>query len=165
MQFSIARERYTPLLNSPRNLDGIVSRFLASRVCSKVPVKAKAHVVSRSRRGGQSTRGGGVGGAPPPRGGFARGKVPHIAPLCNTEPASRPTSLTCERCRREKAACLRGIPMWEASRLRGAPPAGTAAARRSARALSLAASRWNAVGRNQPVDAEITRSASRCDSG
>src|SRR5688572_24682595 len=43
------RERYTPLLSSARNFDGIVSRFLASRVCSKVPVKAKAaHVRSRS---------------------------------------------------------------------------------------------------------------------
>jgi hypothetical protein len=55
------------LLSSPRNFDGIVSRFLASRVCSKVPVKAKAHELE----GGQSIRGGGVGGAPPPRNGFA----------------------------------------------------------------------------------------------
>src|SRR3954447_4958929 len=70
----------------------MVSRFLASRLCSKVPVKAKAHVRSRSGRGGQSIPGGGVGGAPPPGNGFARGKVPHLVPLCNIEPASRPTS-------------------------------------------------------------------------
>src|SRR4051794_18152417 len=70
----------------------MVSRFLASRLCSKVPVKAKAHVGSRSGRGGQSIPGGGVGGAPPPGNGFAKGKVPHFAPLCNTEPASRPTT-------------------------------------------------------------------------
>src|SRR4051812_3278130 len=91
MQLSIALERKTPLLRSARNLDGMVSRFLASRLCSKVPVKAKAHVRSRSGRGGQSIPGGGVGGAPPPGNGFARGKVPHFVPLCNTEPALRPT--------------------------------------------------------------------------
>ena len=38
------------MLRSARNLDGMVSRFLASRLCSKVPVKAKAHVRSRSGR-------------------------------------------------------------------------------------------------------------------
>src|SRR3954452_3686019 len=91
-QLSIALERKTPLLRSARNLDGMVSRFLASRLCSKVPVKAKAHDGSRSGRGGQSIPGGGVGGAPPPGNGFARGKVPHFVPLCNTEPALRPTS-------------------------------------------------------------------------
>ena len=32
--FSIARDRYTPLPNSALNFDGMVSRFLASRVCS-----------------------------------------------------------------------------------------------------------------------------------
>src|SRR5687768_14201219 len=89
MQLDIARDRYTPLLSSARNFDGIVSRFLASRVWSKVPLKAKAH---ESGRSGQSIRGGGVGGAPPPRNGFARGKVPHNAPLCNTELALHPTS-------------------------------------------------------------------------
>src|SRR4051812_41879767 len=95
MTFSIARERYTPLLKSARNFDGIVSRCLASRVCSKVPVKAKAHGLSeREARRGQSIRGGGVGGAPPPRNGFAQGKVPHNAPLCNTEPARCPTRLS-----------------------------------------------------------------------
>ena len=80
-----------PLLNSALNFDGIVSRFFVSRLCSKVPVKAKAHVRSRSGRKGQSIPGGGVGGAPPPGNGFARGKVPHFVPLRNTEPALRPT--------------------------------------------------------------------------
>src|SRR3954454_14514524 len=69
MTFSIARERYTPLLSSALNFDGIVSRFLASRVCSKVPVKAKAHV-QQEEGVGQSIPGGGVGGAPPPGNGF-----------------------------------------------------------------------------------------------
>src|SRR3954453_19816162 len=91
MTFSIARERYTPLLSSALNFDGIVSRFLASRVCSKVPVKAKAHGAARGVD--QSIPGGGVGGAPPPANGFALGKVPHFVPLCNIEPARRPTLL------------------------------------------------------------------------
>src|SRR4051794_24390237 len=103
-QLSIALERKTPLLRSARNLDGMVSRFLASRLCSKVPVKAKAHVGSRSGRGGQSIPGGGVGGAPPPGNGFARGKVPHFVPLCNTEPAWRPTS------RRDRSVEIRKVP-------------------------------------------------------
>src|SRR3954467_4044823 len=87
----------------------MVSRFLASRLCSKVPVKAKAHVRSRSGRGGQSIPGGGVGGAPPPGNGFARGKVPHFVPLCNTEPASRPTSAHLDVGALRKVACLRGV--------------------------------------------------------
>ena len=45
------------------------------------------------RRRGQSIRGGGVGGAPPPRTGFARGNVPHFVPLCNTIVVIRPTKL------------------------------------------------------------------------
>src|SRR3954451_1882882 len=108
MTFSIARERYTPLLNSPRNFDGIVSRFLASSVCSKVPVKAKAH--KREGRG-QSIRGGGVGGAPPPRNGFARCKVPHNVPLCNMEPALGPTSVT----REIGLSSFAGILCWDGS--------------------------------------------------
>src|SRR3954471_19266393 len=54
----------------------------------------------REAGGGQSIPGGGVGGAPPPGNGFARGKVPHFVPLCNTEPALRPTSphVRCRAC-------------------------------------------------------------------
>src|SRR3954452_19471633 len=73
--FSTPRERTTPPLSAARNFDGTVSRFLASRLCSKVPVKAKAHVVGEAG-GGQSIRGGGVGGAPPPRTGFAPATYP-----------------------------------------------------------------------------------------
>src|SRR5690348_8295283 len=78
MTFSIARERYTPLLSSALNFDGIVSRFFVSRLCSKVPVKAKAHGES-SRSGeeaGQSIPDGGVGGAPPSGNGFAHATYP-----------------------------------------------------------------------------------------
>src|SRR3954471_6175774 len=87
-QRSTPRERYTPPLSAVRNFDGTVSRLLASRVCSKVPVKAKAHVSGEAGGGGQSIRGGGVGGAPPPRTGFAPAPyptMPHSAtrnPLC-----------------------------------------------------------------------------------
>src|SRR5689334_12963321 len=93
MTFSIARERYTPLLSSALNFDGIVSRFLASRVCSKVPVKAKAHV----RRGGgvgQSIPGGGVGGAPPPGNGFAHAKYPTSSHSATQNPQSVPLRRT-----------------------------------------------------------------------
>src|SRR4051795_8274826 len=79
-QRSTPRERYTPPLSAVRNFDGIVSRFLASRVCSKVPVKAKTHVVGR-RRGGQSIRGGGVGGAPPPRTASHQQRTPQCPTL------------------------------------------------------------------------------------
>src|SRR3954447_13001965 len=73
--FSTPRESTTPPLSAVRNFDGTVSRFLASRLCSKVPVKAKAHVVGEAG-GGQSIRGGGVGGATPPRTGFAPARYP-----------------------------------------------------------------------------------------
>src|SRR6188472_4362812 len=73
MQGSTPRTRKTLPLSAARNFDGTVSRFFASSVCSKVPWKAKAHVV---RQGSQSIRGGGVGGAPPPRTGFATTSYP-----------------------------------------------------------------------------------------
>src|SRR3954447_7377146 len=95
MTCSIARERYTPLLNSPRNFDGIVSRCLASSVCSKVPVKAKAH---GRRERSQSIRGGGVGGAPPPRNGFAAAKYPTSSHSATSNPhAVPPADTDCEK--------------------------------------------------------------------
>src|SRR6201999_4540024 len=80
---STPRGRYTPALSAVRNLDGIVSRFLASRLWSKVPVKAKAHEAEE----GQSIRAGGVGGAPPARTGFASSKYP-TSPHSATQIAS-----------------------------------------------------------------------------
>src|SRR4051794_40655551 len=74
MHLSAPLTRKAPSENAARSLEGTVSRFLASRVCSKVPWKANAHV--RQGEGGQSIRGGGVGGAPPPRTGFAASKYP-----------------------------------------------------------------------------------------
>src|ERR1700749_1619440 len=87
--FSTPRESITPPLNAVRNFDGIVSRFLASRLCSKVPVKAKAHVCSEGG-GGQSIRGGGVGGAPPPRTGFAPATYPTLPHSATRNPLTPP---------------------------------------------------------------------------
>src|SRR3954453_4457226 len=137
MQLSMALERKTPLLRSARNLDGMVSRFLASRLCSKVPVKAKAHVRSRSGRGGQSIPGGGVGGAPPPGNGFARGKVPHFVPLCNTEPALRPTSAHVCPIAHLEVAALQGFSRETVFVQNARRPAGRGAALWSARGLAV----------------------------
>src|SRR5437764_13073771 len=46
MQGSTPRTRNTFPLSAARNFDGTVSRFFASSVWSKVPWKAKAHVLA-----------------------------------------------------------------------------------------------------------------------
>src|SRR3954454_11104397 len=76
MQRSTPFTRKTDPASWVRNFDGTVSRCFASSVCSKLPLKAKAHVVRRFRVGVESIRGGGVGGAPPPRTGCAAGTYP-----------------------------------------------------------------------------------------
>src|ERR1044072_6076335 len=92
MQRSTPLTRKTGPASCVRNFDGTVSRCFASSVCSKLPLKAKAHVV-RKEEGVESIRGGGVGGAPPPRPGCSVGKLPHSVPLCNTNIVIRPTEL------------------------------------------------------------------------
>ena len=96
------------MLSSARNFDGMVSRFLASRLCSKVPVKAKAHVRSRSGREWSVDPGWRSGRSPATRERLRTGKVPHFVPLCNTEPASRPTASSLARSR-PKSALFAGI--------------------------------------------------------
>src|SRR5215203_1690311 len=91
MQRSTPLTRNTGPASCARNFDGTVSRCFASSVCSKLPLKAKAHGV-RESGGVESIRGGGVGGAPPPRTGCSSWKVPHFAPLCNTIVFIRPTN-------------------------------------------------------------------------
>src|SRR5436190_8331265 len=91
MQRSTPLTRNTGPASCARNFDGTVSRCFASSVCSKLPLKAKAHVVRKE--GVESIRGGGVGGAPPPRTGCSAGKLPHYVPLCNTNVVIRPTKL------------------------------------------------------------------------
>src|SRR4051794_26265510 len=76
MQRSTPFTRKTVPDNWVRNFDGTVSRCFASSVCSKLPLKAKAHVVRRFRVEVESIRGGGVGGAPPPRTGCAARTYP-----------------------------------------------------------------------------------------
>src|SRR3954453_10156146 len=90
MQRSTPLTRNTGPASCARNFDGTVSRCFASRVCSKLPLKAKAHGV-RESGASKSIRGGGVGGAPPPRTGCSSWKVPHFVPLCNTILFVRPT--------------------------------------------------------------------------
>src|SRR5919206_4762548 len=75
MQGSAPCTRKTPPASAARKRAGTVSRFFASSVCSKVPWKAKAHEFQRGAEV-ESIRGGGVGGAPPPRTGFATGTYP-----------------------------------------------------------------------------------------
>src|SRR4051812_24025141 len=91
MQRSTPLTRKTEPASCVRNFDGTVSRCFASSVCSKLPLKAKAHWVRRE--GVESIRGGGVGGAPPPRTGCSTGKLPHYVPLCNTNRVIHPTKL------------------------------------------------------------------------
>src|SRR4051794_38818298 len=91
MQRSTPLTRKTGPASCMRNFEGTVSRCFASSVCSKLPLKAKAHVVRKE--GVESIRGGGVGGAPPPRTGCSMGKLPHSVPLCNTNIVNRPTKL------------------------------------------------------------------------
>src|SRR3954453_13342329 len=91
MQRSTPLTRKTGPASCVRNFEGTVSRCFASSVCSKLPLKAKAHVVRKE--GVESIRGGGVGGAPPPRTGCSAGKLPHSVPLCNTNSVFRPTKL------------------------------------------------------------------------
>src|SRR3954463_2404604 len=92
MQRSTPLTRNTGPASCARNFDGTVSRCFASSVCSKLPLKAKAHGV-RESGSSESIRGGGVGGAPPPRTGCSVGKLPHSVPLCNTIIVIRPTKL------------------------------------------------------------------------
>src|ERR1700741_2190272 len=89
MQGSTPRTRNTFPARAARNFAGTVSRFLASSECSKVPWKAKAHVLS-----GWSVDPGWRGGRSPATPDRLREwNVPHYAPLCNTFLVICPTEL------------------------------------------------------------------------
>src|SRR3954462_5592709 len=88
MQGSTPRTRNTFPLSAARNFDGTVSRFFASSVCSKVPWKAKAHVLAARESVDPRWRSG-RSPATPDR--LRNVKVPHFPPLCNTEPVQHDT--------------------------------------------------------------------------
>src|SRR3954464_15973673 len=112
MQGSAPRTRKTPPASAARNLAGIVSRFFASSECSKVPWKAKAHVSNWGRRV-QSIRGGGVGGAPPPRTGFARGTYPTLSQSATHFSSDLPQNLSHVRKRTRKGVVCRRIAVGQ----------------------------------------------------
>ena len=61
----------------------------------------------------ESNRGGGVGGAPPPRSGCANGVLPHFVPLCNTIVVIRPTFLERWTDVRPESRPFQAFPRWE----------------------------------------------------
>src|SRR3954447_11129393 len=105
MQGSDPCTRNTPPASAARNFAGIVSRFFASSECSKVPWKAKAH----ESKGVQSIRGGGVGGAPPPRTGFATGTYPTSPHLATQLSPDLPQNLSEVRDRTRKRRISRAF--------------------------------------------------------
>ena len=109
MQCSIALDRKTPLLRSARNLDGMVSRFLASRLWSKVPVKAKAHV--RSRSGREVSRSRVAEWEEPRHPGTAsqEAKYPTSPHSATQNPSSAPHRLVADASALAKVADLRGL--------------------------------------------------------
>src|SRR3954447_19643677 len=147
-QRSIPFERTTPSLSEARNLAGIVSRFLASRVWSKVPRKAICHRACPASRG--TTAGG--RGARLGRRDWTRTEVeeweeplhpgPHVAllphnpPLSNSTCTSSPTSvvhLTPERRKSPLRSTIAGGRRWRAA---AAPAATRVASGRDARRIA-----------------------------
>src|SRR3954452_20313276 len=123
---SIPFERTTPSASEARNLAGIVSRFLASRVWSKVPRKAICHRACPASRG---TTAGGRGARlrrrdwtrteveeweEPLHPGPHVALVPHYPPLSNSTCTSSPTSVVHLTPEGPKSPCRRAIAGWEA---------------------------------------------------
>src|ERR671933_519474 len=88
MQGSTPLTRNTFPLSAARNFDGTVSRFFASSVCSKVPWKAKAHVL-HARESVDPRWRSGRSPATPDR--LRNAKLPHFPPLCKTILVQCPT--------------------------------------------------------------------------
>src|SRR4051812_26678163 len=80
-----------PSLSEARNFAGIVSRFFASRVWSKVPRKAIGHLAPRVAR--KWTRTEGEEWEEPLHPGPHAALVPHYPPLSNSTCTSSPTSV------------------------------------------------------------------------
>ena len=77
------------------------------------------------------------GRSPATRERLRTGKVPHFAPLCNTEPALRPTLASSSFADR-KVAVFAGISSWDGIRADRRRPARAAAVAASARAIAFA---------------------------
>src|SRR4051794_39272714 len=119
MQGSGPRTRNTLPARAARNLAGTVSRFLASSECSKVPWKAKAHVGGEEEV--QSIPGGGVGGAPPPGTGFAKGTYPTLSHSATQISTFVPLDLNLVTLRTRKWRICRRFPRRADSCRRAAP--------------------------------------------
>ena len=91
MQRSTPLTRNTGPASCARNFDGTVSRCFASSVCSKLPLKAKAHV--QPMGGSRVDPRWRSGRSPATPTGCSSGKLPHNVPLCNTIVVIRPTNL------------------------------------------------------------------------
>src|SRR5690349_22450470 len=115
----------------------MVSRFLASRLWSKVPVKAKAHESGE----GQSIRGGGVGGAPPPRTGFASAKYPTSSHSATQISSDVPLRLGAVIDRTQKRGVCREFSVGGNSPADRARAAGRRADPAAARGLAAGAAR------------------------
>src|SRR5919204_5174649 len=137
MQRSIPFAKTTPSDSEARNLAGIVSRFLASRVWSKVPRKAIGHRVRPAWRGW-------------PRTEVEEWEEPlHPGPLCHFYPTSShfatrsahllPQTFHVERWRGRNRRGHRGFRRWEAGSARGPPRACAVAPRADARRVAVLA--------------------------
>src|SRR3954467_7522647 len=136
MHLSAPRTRYAPSLNAARSLEGTVSRFLASRVCSKVPLKANAHVRLAKESVDPRWR---MGRSPATPDRLRNSKVPHFLPLRNTIIAIRPTGRESDLRERAHSALRRGLTPAAGDERSPAATAGRRAAARIARVLAVSA--------------------------
>src|SRR5690242_5746651 len=135
----------------------MVSRFLASRLCSKVPVKAKAHVSREAGDGGQSIRGGGVGGAPPPRTGFAPATYPTMPHSATRNPFYLPHWRHLVTLRTGKPCKLTGSGGVGVRRRRRNGLCRRAACTRSCAARAVRGTLWEEFRRGRRVPAVSAR--------
>src|SRR3954465_3881379 len=111
-QRSMPLDSTTPSLSAARNLAGIVSRFFASRVWSKVPRKAIGHLAPRVAR--KWTRTEVEEWEEPLHPGPHVALVPHNPPLSNSTCTSSPTCVVHLTPEGPKSPCRRAIAGWEA---------------------------------------------------
>src|SRR3954447_7911480 len=106
-----------PSLSEARNLAGIVSRFFASRVWSKVPRKAIGHLAPRVAR--KWTRTEVEEWEAPLHPGPHAALVPHYPPLSNPTCTFSPTAVPHRTPDRRRSPLGSGVAWWEAGPWRG----------------------------------------------